>query len=71
MAQMSQNNEGKKAESGHTPHLEAIVSPGTELHDAALLIKWEILNINLAGGFVDRWRLPVHFSRVLEGRLCH
>jgi hypothetical protein len=54
-----------KDTNGHIPHLEAVVSPGTEFHDAALLIKWEILDINLAGGFVDRWRLPEHFSREL------
>ena len=57
--------------SEHTPHLKTIVGPRAKLHDAALLIKRKILNINLTGGLVDSWRFPGNISFVCDNRLCH
>lgn len=34
----------------HPAHLEAVVGPGGELHDALLLVEWEELNVDGARG---------------------
>lgn len=57
--------------SEHTPHLKTIVGPRAKLHDAALLIKRKILNVDLTGGLVDSWRFPGNISFVCDNRLCH
>jgi hypothetical protein len=57
--------------SEHTPHLKTIVGPRAKLHDAALLIKRKILNIDLTGGLVDSWRFPGNISFGCDSRLCH
>lgn len=57
--------------SEHTPHLKTIVGPRAKLHDAALLIKRKILNIDLTGGLVESWRFPGNISFVCDNRLCH
>ena len=41
-------------------HLEAVVGPAAELHDAGLLVEGEVLDVHLAGGVVDGRRLPLH-----------
>lgn len=46
-------------------YLNAIVSPRAKFHVAALLVKWEILHVDLARGFVNGRRLPYHFAGVL------
>ena len=52
----------------HT-HLFAIIGPRAELHDASLLIKREVLDIDLARGLVDgRW-FPFDLAVGKEGRL--
>lgn len=49
-------------------HLEAVVRPGPELHQAGLLVEREVLHVNLAGALVDGWWLPLNTARVVE--LC-
>ena len=39
-------------------HLIAVIRPTTELHDAGLFVKREILYIDFARRFVDRRRFP-------------
>lgn len=54
--------------------LEAIVGPRSEFHDARLLVEWEILDVDLAGGLINCRRLPFHPSGVVEsgfGGQCH
>lgn len=57
--------------SENTPHLKTIVGPRSKLHDATLLIKRKILNIDLTGGLVDSWRFPGNISFECDNRLCH
>ena len=52
-----------------TSHLFAIVSPRAELHDASLLVKREVLDVNLTRGLVDGRRLPLDLAVREEGRL--
>lgn len=55
-------------------HLETIVCPATEFHEAGLLIEWEISHINFAGWFENSWRRPIHFACVVKNGLrqcCH
>ena len=40
-------------------HLEAVVGPAAELHDAGLLVEGEVLHVHLARGVVDGRRLPL------------
>ena len=49
-----------------SPHLEAVVGPAAELHDAGLLVEGEVLHVHLAGGVVDGRRLPGHVPRVVQ-----
>ena len=60
-----------KPSSEYIPHLKTIVGPRTKLHDAALLIKRKILNIDLTGRLVDSWRFPGNISFECDNRLCH
>lgn len=48
-----------------------IVGPGAELHEAGLLVEWEVLNVDLAEGLVDGWWLPQHLARVVQDGLRH
>ena len=48
-------------------NLKAIVCPATKLHDAGLFVKWEILYIDFATGFVDGRRLPLDQPVVVDG----
>ena len=57
--------------SEHTPHLTAIVGPRAKLHEAALLIKRKILDINFTGRLVDSWGFPGNVSFECDSRLCH
>ena len=53
----------------HCTHLEAVVGPAAELHDAGLLVEGEVLHVDLARGLVDGWRLPLHEAVVPQRRL--
>lgn len=50
-------------------YLKAVVSPATELQHTRLLVKREILNINLAGRLVNGRRLPLDQALVVDGGL--
>ena len=50
-------------------HLEAVVGPAAELHDAGLLVEGEVLHVHLAGGVVDGRRLPLHQTLAVQRRL--
>ena len=50
-------------------HLEAVVGPAAELHDAGLLVEGEVLHVDLARGLVDGGRLPLHEAVVPQRRL--
>ena len=52
-------------------YLKAVVRPAAELHDAALLVEGEPLDVYLAGGLVDGRRLPDHLSVVAQSGLRH
>ena len=55
-------------------HLVAVIRPTTELHDAGLFVKREILYINFARRFVDRRWLPLDQAVVVDrglGRQRH
>ena len=42
-----------------------IVRPRTEFHKTGLLVEWKVFDVNFAKGFVDGWRFPHHFPRVV------
>ena len=44
-------------------HLVPVVGPGTELHDAGLLVKGEVFHVHFARAMVDRRGFPFHFTR--------
>ena len=46
------------------PHLEAIIGPAAKLHDASLLVEWEVLNVHLARGVVNGRGPPLHQAGV-------
>ena len=50
-------------------HLFAVISPATELHHTGLLVKREVLDVDLARGLVDGRRLPLHQAVIIERRL--
>lgn len=50
-------------------HLEAVVSPRAELHHARLLVEGKIFDVDLAGRLVNRRRLPLDPTRVVQCRL--
>ena len=50
-------------------HLVAVIRPTTELHDAGLFVKREILYIDFARRFVDRRWLPLDQTVVVDGGL--
>ncbi len=52
-------------------HHVSVISPGTELHVALLLIKGEELDVDLAGGLIDGGRVPGHFARVVQDGFSH
>ena len=49
-----------------SPHLEAVVGPAAELHDAGLLVEGEVLHVHLAGGVVDGRRPPLHLECIVN-----
>lgn len=49
--------------------LEAVISPGAELHDAGLLVEREVFHVDLARALVDGWWLPLNSTCVVERRL--
>lgn len=51
------------------PHLKTIVGPRAELHNARLLVEWEVFNIDFARRFVNGGRAPLDAARVVERRL--
>lgn len=50
-------------------HLEAVVSPRAELHHARLFVERKIFDVDLAGRLVNRRRLPLDPTRVVQSRL--
>lgn len=61
--------ECQREKGDRVPYLEAVIRPTTELEHAGLFVEWEILDVNLARGFVDgRW-LPFHQPLVVDGSL--
>lgn len=50
-------------------YLEPIVRPATELEHAGLLVKREILDVDLTGGLVNGRRLPLDQTLVVDRRL--
>ena len=54
--------------SPHT-HLKPIIGPGTELHDACLLIEGKILYVYFARGLINGRRFPLHQSVVPQSGL--
>lgn len=50
-------------------HLEAVVSPRAEFHHARLLVEGKIFDVDLAGRLINRRRLPLDPTRIVEGRL--
>ena len=48
-------------------HLETVIGPTTELHDAGLFVKGEIFYIDFATGFVDGRRPPFDQAVVVDG----
>lgn len=48
-------------------HLEAVVRPTAKLHDTRLLVKREVLDVDLARALVDGGWLPLHPACVVEG----
>lgn len=52
-------------------YLVSVVGPRPELHVAVLLVEREPLHVDLAGGLVDRGRLPDDLTRVREAGLRH
>lgn len=47
-----------------------VVCPGSELQCAVLLVKWEMLHLNLAGTLVNGWWQPANASIVLYNGIC-
>ena len=55
-------------------HLETVIGPTTEFHDARLFVKGEILYIDFATRFVDGGRFPLDQTVVVHrgfGRQRH
>lgn len=50
-------------------HLKTVVGPRAEFHNARLLIEGEVLDVDLAGRFVNGGRAPLDATRVVERRL--
>ena len=48
-------------------HLESVICPTTEFHDAGLFVKWEILYIDFATRFVDGRRFPLDQPVAVDG----
>jgi hypothetical protein len=48
-------------------HLEAVVRPTAKLHDTRLLVKREVLDVDLTRALVDGGRLPLYPACVVEG----
>ena len=49
-------------------YLKTVVGPRSKFEDARLLIEWEVLNVDLARGFVDRRRFPLDQAVVVHRR---
>ena len=64
----NQNNP-KKAKTDSSPNLKPIIGPGPKLHDTGLFVEGKILDVDLAGRFVDGRGLPLHQPVVPQGRL--
>lgn len=52
-------------------YLNTVVRPGTELHEASLLIEGKISNVYLARGFEDSRRRPQYLARVMQDGFGH
>jgi hypothetical protein len=52
-------------------YLVAIICPRAELHVTVLLVEGEPLHVDLAGGLVDRRRLPNHLASVTQAGFGH
>ena len=46
------------------PHLKPVIGPAAKLHDASLLVEWEVLNVHLARGVVNGRGPPLHQAGV-------
>lgn len=53
------------------PYHVPIVAPRSELHEAGLLIKREVLHVDFAERLVDGRRLPDHFAVVMQDGFRH
>jgi hypothetical protein len=51
-------------------HLEAVVCPTAKLHDTRLLVKREVLDVDLARALVNSGWLPLDSARIVEGGFC-
>ena len=56
---------------GVKTHQVTAVCPHAELHFALLSVEREEFHVDITLTLVDGRRLPLHFSRVFDGRLCH
>ena len=54
----------------HYLYLKPIIGPAAKLHHASLFVEREILNVDLAGGLINGWRLPLHETMVPQRGLC-
>lgn len=55
----------------HCYNLSTVVSPRAKLHNTRLLIKREILHVNLTGWLVNSRRFPVYFASKFQSGLRH
>ena len=47
------------------------MGPRAKLHPAQLLVEWKVLDINLAAGLINGWRVPQHLSRIMQNCFGH
>ena len=52
-------------------NLKSIKCPTSEFEEASLLIKWEELDVDLAGGLEDGGRVPHDLAVVVQNGLRH
>lgn len=52
-------------------HRVPVVSPRTKLHEASLLVKGEVLHVDLAKWFIDGRRFPHDLPRMVQNCLGH
>ena len=44
----------------HISDLKPVIGPAAELHNTSLFVEWEILDVNLTGGFINGGRFPLY-----------